>query len=67
MSRNLSESGKFKEIVDTRVKAKREGNKGVSDALKLLINSCYGAMKAPWSGLYDAKWQMKSVLLDNYS
>ena len=55
MSRNLSDSGKFKEIVDTRVKAKREGNKGVSDALKLLINSCYGAMKAPWSGLYDAK------------
>lgn len=55
MSRNLSDSSKFKEIVDTRIKAKREGNKGIADALKLLINSCYGAMKAPWNGLYDAK------------
>lgn len=55
MSRNLKDSSKFKELVDTRIKAKREGNKGIADALKLLINSCYGAMKAPWNNLYDAK------------
>lgn len=55
MSRNLSDSGKFKELVQTRIKAKREGNKGIADALKLLINSCYGAMKACWNGLYDPK------------
>lgn len=55
MSRNLKDAGKFKEIVDTRIKAKQEGNKGIADALKLLVNSCYGAMKAPWNNLYDAK------------
>ncbi len=55
MSRNLKDSSKFKELVETRIKAKREGNKGIADALKLLINSCYGAMKAPWNSLYDAK------------
>lgn len=55
MSRNLSDSSKFKELVETRIKAKKEGNKGIADALKLLINSCYGAMKAPWNNLYDAK------------
>ena len=55
MSRNLKDSSKFKELVETRIKAKKEGNKGIADALKLLINSCYGAMKAPWNNLYDAK------------
>ena len=55
MSRNLKDKNKFKEIVDMRIKAKHEGNKNIADALKLLINSCYGAMKAPWNNLYDAK------------
>lgn len=55
MSRNLKDKNKFKEIVDMRIKAKHEGNKGIADALKLLINSCYGAMKSPWNDLYDAK------------
>lgn len=54
-SRNISSSGKerYRQIYHDRLKAKKEGNKGVADALKLAMNSTYGCFKDKTSSLYD--------------
>ena len=54
MSRNLKDSGKFEEIYHTRLAAKKT-DKPKADALKLVINTTYGAMKSQYNDLYDAK------------
>lgn len=54
MSRNLKDSGKFEEIYKTRIAAKKV-DKPKADALKLVINTTYGAMKSEYNDLYDAK------------
>ena len=53
MSRNLSNSNRFTEVYHTRIKAKREGNKKVANALKLIVNTTYGAMNNKYNDLYD--------------
>ncbi len=52
-SRNIATKGKFKEILETRINAKREGNKKLAEALKLVINTTYGAMLNQHNDLYD--------------
>ena len=54
MSRNLKNPRKFKEIYDDRIAAKKT-NKPKADALKLMINTAYGAMKSEYNDMYDAK------------
>lgn len=54
MSRNMSDPSKFEEIYNERIKAKKV-DKPKADALKLVINTTYGAMKAQFNNLYDAK------------
>lgn len=54
MSRNLKDASKFKEIYETRLAAKKT-DKPKADALKLVINTTYGAMKSQYNDLYDAK------------
>lgn len=54
MSRNLKDSGRFEEIYKTRIAAKKV-DKPKADALKLVINTTYGAMKSAYNDLYDAK------------
>ena len=55
MSRNLKDASKFEQIYKTRLQAKKAGNKPIADALKLVINTTYGAMKSQYNDLYDAK------------
>ena len=54
-SRNipLSAKEKYKEIYWNRINAKKEGNKGISEALKLALNSTYGCYKDRTNALYD--------------
>lgn len=54
MSRNMKDPSKFEEIYNERIKAKKV-DKPKADALKLVINTTYGAMKAQFNNLYDAK------------
>lgn len=54
MSRNLKDPSKFEEIYKDRIAAKKT-NKPKADALKLMINTAYGAMKSEYNDMYDAK------------
>ena len=54
MSRNLKDASKFEQIYKTRIAAKKT-DKPKADALKLVINTTYGAMKSQFNDLYDAK------------
>lgn len=54
ISRNVKNNSKYKEIYDTRIALKKV-DKGKSDALKLALNTCYGAMKSKYNHLYDPK------------
>lgn len=52
VSRNVKDPSKFKEIRDTRLKYKEQGDKREAP-LKIVINGTYGAMKDKYNGLYD--------------
>lgn len=54
LSRSIKDPAKFKEIYDTRVKYKHEGNP-LQAPLKIVINSTYGAMKDFSNPLYDPR------------
>lgn len=54
LSRSIKDPKKFKEIYDTRVKYKHEGNP-LQAPLKIVINSTYGAMKDKNNPLYDPR------------
>lgn len=54
LSRSIKDPRKFKEIYDTRVKYKHEGNP-LQAPLKIVINSTYGAMKDVSNPLYDPR------------
>lgn len=43
----------YQGIVDKRLKAKREGNKVVADALKIVVNGSFGKFGSKWSVLYS--------------
>lgn len=45
----------YEAIVDTRLKAKREGDKVVSDSLKITINGSFGKFGSKYSRLYSPK------------
>lgn len=54
LSRNVSDSNKFREIRDKRLEYKK--NKDSRQApLKIVINGTYGAMKYKYSSLYDPR------------
>lgn len=54
MSRNLKDPYKFEEVYKDRIAAKKT-DKQKADALKLMINTAYGAMKSEYNDMYDAK------------
>ena len=62
VSRNVPNPKLFADVVARRIKAKNEGDKMVSDALKLVINTCYGAMLNKWNDLYDPR-QVRGVCI----
>lgn len=55
VSRNVRDPEDFKSVVARRIKAKHSGDKTTSDALKLVINTAYGAMLNKYNALYDPK------------
>lgn len=42
----------YRRIYERRVKAKREGDKAVADALKISLNGTFGKLGSPYSALY---------------
>ncbi|TFI11973.1 hypothetical protein E4P35_12450, partial [Thiopseudomonas sp. 4R-3cl] len=55
ISRNIPSKKGYADIYHRRMKAKAEGDKQTSDALKLVLNTCYGAMKNQYNDLYDPR------------
>ena len=53
ISRGISDKQIFLDTVDKRIQAKKDGNIEVADALKLVINIVYGALKNQYNELYD--------------
>lgn len=54
ISRNLKDVSKYKELYYTRLEAKKT-DKPKAEALKLLLNTAYGAMKSKFNNMYDPK------------
>ena len=54
LSRNVANPEKFREIRDTRLKLKAEGNP-MQQPYKIVLNSTYGAMKDKYNALYDPR------------
>ena len=64
VSRNCRSPTAFRELVEKRIAAKKAGNKAVANALKLVINTTYGAMLNAFNDLYDEKCG-RSVCISN--
>ena len=52
-SRNIPSAQKFEEVYHTRLAAKKSGDKATANALKLVLNTTYGAMLNQYNDLYD--------------
>lgn len=55
MSRNVPDPGEFRRVYERRIEAKAAGDKSTADALKLVLNTTYGAMKEKHNPLYDPR------------
>lgn len=55
VSRNVKNPDDFKKLYYDRMEAKKNGDRAKSDALKLTLNTSYGAMKSELNPLYDPK------------
>lgn len=52
-SRNIPSADTFKDVYDTRLRAKFSGDKHTANTLKLILNTTYGASLASTNPLYD--------------
>ena len=52
-SRSIPSPDTYKEVLETRMKAKAEGDKETSNALKLVSNTTYGCLLNQYNDLYD--------------
>lgn len=52
-SRNIPSAETFEGILDKRMTAKKAGDKATANALKLVVNTTYGAMLNQFNELYD--------------
>lgn len=55
LSRNVMNPELFKEIVDLRINHKNNGDLAMSNALKLVINTTFGASKSQFNELFDVR------------
>lgn len=55
VSRSLDDIKKYEEIYYERLAAKKAGDIAKADALKLTLNTAYGAMKSKFNNMYDPK------------
>lgn len=52
----------YREIVETRIKAKAEGNKLVADSLKITINGSFGKFGSKYSKLYSPNMLLATTI-----
>lgn len=52
-SRNIPSPEVFENVLEQRMKAKAAGNKATANALKLVVNTTYGAMLNQYNDLFD--------------
>lgn len=52
-SRNIPSVEVFENVLDTRMKAKASGDKATANALKLVVNTTYGALLNKYNDLFD--------------
>ena len=52
-SRNIPSAQVFEEVLETRMKAKASGDKATANALKLVVNTTYGALLNMYNDLFD--------------
>lgn len=64
VSRSCENPNAFRDLVTTRLKAKKAGDKDTANALKLVINTTYGAMLNAYNPLYDER-AGRSVCISN--
>ena len=55
ISRSIPSAEGYANVYNTRIKAKHEGDDETAGALKLVLNSTYGAMKNQYNPLYDPR------------
>lgn len=55
MSRNVPDPDEYKRVYERRLAAKKAGDKATADALKLVLNTTYGAMNNQYNKLYDPR------------
>lgn len=55
MSRNVPDPEEFRRVYERRLAAKKAGDKATADALKLVLNTTYGAMNNQYNKLYDPR------------
>lgn len=53
MSRAVPDASTYEQFYRMRMAAKRKGDKATAEAAKLVLNTTYGAMKAPFNTMYD--------------
>lgn len=61
-SRNIPSFTKFEDTYNTRISAKKAGDKTTANNLKLVLNTCYGATLNQYNDLYDPL-QARSVCI----
>ena len=61
-SRNIPSFAKFENTYNTRISAKKAGDKATANNLKLVLNTCYGATLNQYNDLYDPL-QARSVCI----
>ena len=64
VSRSCENPSAYRELVATRLKAKKSGDKDTANALKLVINTTYGAMGNAFNPLFDPR-MCRSVCISN--
>lgn len=52
-SRNIPSAQVFEDVLETRMKAKASGDKATANALKLVVNTTYGALLNKYNDLFD--------------
>lgn len=52
-SRNIPSARVFEDVLETRMKAKASGDKATANALKLVVNTTYGALLNKYNDLFD--------------
>lgn len=63
-SRSMEDPNAYKNLVETRLKYKKQKIKSKANALKLVVNTVYGAMLNKYNDLAD-RWAGRSVCITN--